>query len=198
MKEIRLVQKKAKDMLIAAYDDSDIAEGQIEYLLENILENEHIIKDDTLIDTIHNLHLEGLSGDEVAKKLQEVGVYEEVEKAVQDSAYGDSDLYQMIWDDEASTLGETLAEKSPDGYWKVEGRNLGWRNQSGYMYINLKSPDDGQDFLSRVLPKTNQLSYEARDSGSSISFKVSHHDAPTGEFYDAIPMTAEQWEQEGR
>ena len=188
----RRVEAEDTEPIIAAYDESDIIEGEVHFLVGNILENEHIIDDEILWDQIKQLGLEGLSEDDIIAKLQEAGVYDQVEKAAQESAYQNSDVFQDAWDNEADLLGETLAQKSPTGLWHVEGHNLGWQRRSGEKDVVMKNPSDGKEFLSAVLPNTNQLSYKVWDDGAGISMTVWYHDAPTGSNYTAQPGMAEE------
>jgi hypothetical protein len=64
----------------------------------------------------------------------------------------------------------------------VEGRNMGWRHLSGYLGISAK---DASSFISKAFPKTSEWSLRGSfdETRKILTFTLSHHDAPTGEFY---------------
>ena len=75
------------------------------------------------------------------------------------------------------------------GTYDVEGRNMGWRSLSG----ELKAVEiNGWKDLQKILPQTNEMYIWIYDEGNGKrGMKVSHHDAPTGEFYTFIPVSGE-------
>lgn len=71
-----------------------------------------------------------------------------------------------------------------NGFYRIEGRNMGWRNRSGT--IERKRITSWQE-LSSVLPRTDDMSIEIfgkrRGRNKVLEMTVYHHDSPTGEYY---------------
>jgi hypothetical protein len=63
---------------------------------------------------------------------------------------------------------------------------MGWQSRSGEKRAKIETYDDLRD---KVLPKTSELTITmTAGEGDSIEMRVSHHDAPTGEFYTLTPI----------
>lgn len=99
-------------------------------------------------------------------------------------ACADSDLYQWEWQDLIDALTETLCEIAPDGRFRAEGRNMGWRHLSGYKDFTAM---DGRAFLRALLPNTD-CTFRIEREGQALHIRNAHHDAPTGEFYTVVPQ----------
>jgi hypothetical protein len=82
-----------------------------------------------------------------------------------------------------SDFWEILQDISPDGYFHVEGRNMGWRHLSGHADVKVNS---AIDYIERTFPKTSDWTLRGSydPSQKCLSYSLSHHDAPTGEFYE--------------
>jgi hypothetical protein len=103
-------------------------------------------------------------------------------------AYSEGYIYEWEWDYVHETLTEYMGDNT---YWKVEGRNMGWRNLSGYKYFTASS---GREMLSAILPETDLTLYVWK-VGKNLKMKVSHHDSPTGEFYEVMPLSEKEYEK---
>jgi hypothetical protein len=89
------------------------------------------------------------------------------------------------WDDFAEALDEILKKKNPEGYWKAEVKNFGWRELSGAKTFHA---ENAQQFLTRILPDT-QNTFHIYNYGKGLAINNFHHDSPTGrEWYYVTPI----------
>lgn len=135
-------------------------------------------------------------------------------------AWEDHEAAREQYDCAEDQLEEGLKEwlEGDDGedmVFYAEGRNMGWQHRSGYRYFSLYNKQ-GQVkrnaravlLLRAILPDTDchwTVTLVKPDDGRQpfLHLKVSHHDAPTGEFYDvytvAPPKPGEKvWMGKGR
>jgi hypothetical protein len=88
------------------------------------------------------------------------------EKEIEQEIYADQDFWHFRWEDFTACLASILHRKNPDGYWKAQVRNFGWRNLDGVKFLQAS---DGESFLHKILPQTRlplshlQLWQRARD-----------------------------------
>ena len=187
----RTARGEEKGQLILSYDQSDVADNQVKWLLEEPDEsNDYWMKD----EVEEAWEKAGHDADKFKALLKQEGLEGEAEEQARNSAYEDSDIYQFAWDDLKDGLTEALTAKNPNNLpWRLDGSNLGWQARSGYMYVET---NDGAEFLNKVLPKTD-VTIEVYDEGDALHFKVYHHDAPTGEHYYARPEAPKEEEDIG-
>tara|TARA_R110002012_G_scaffold272651_1_gene458267 strand:- start:772 stop:1236 length:465 start_codon:yes stop_codon:yes gene_type:complete len=63
----------------------------------------------------------------------------------------------------------------------VEGRNIGWRNRSGYKEFELIK---GEDIFKEIAPECD-LTYKIKKvKEKEYEVRISHHDSPMGEHYN--------------
>jgi|TARA_Y100000401_G_C8298907_1_gene212909 hypothetical protein len=62
----------------------------------------------------------------------------------------------------------------------VEGRNMGWRNRSGYKEFTLNK---GEDIFREIAPECDLTYYITKEKEGEYEVKISHHDSPMGEHY---------------
>jgi hypothetical protein len=93
-----------------------------------------------------------------------------------------ADLAQIAFEDFLEEFDSILHKISPSGFFFVEGRNMGWRHLSGHLDVSAK---DARSFISKAFPKTSEwkLCGSFDETRKILTFTLSHHDAPTGEFY---------------
>jgi len=187
----RTARGEEKGQLILSYDQSDVADNQVKWLMEEPDEgNDYWMKD----EVEEAWEKSGHDADKFKALLKQEGLEGEAEEQARNSAYEDSDIYQFAWDDLKDGLSEALAAKNPNNLpWRLDGSNLGWQARSGYMYVET---NNGAEFLDKVLPKTD-VTVEVYDEGDALHFKVYHHDAPTGEHYYARPEAPKEEEDIG-
>ena len=62
----------------------------------------------------------------------------------------------------------------------VEGRNIGWRNRSGYKEFELTK---GEDIFREIAPECDLTYKIEKVKEKEYKVKISHHDSPMGEHY---------------
>ncbi len=116
---------------------------------------------------------------------------EENPELSEDEAYQaacrDPFLFEDAWHHLIQDLGAVLSAISPEGRFYAQGRNLGWRQRSGY--ATFQAHDAGA-FLRKLLPDTD-CTFTIERSGGTLHITNYHHDAPTGEFYTVTAAESE-------
>jgi hypothetical protein len=108
-------------------------------------------------------------------------------KEIEQEIYADQGFWQFRWEDFTEYLTTILKRKNPDGYWKAQVRNFGWRNLDGVKLLRAK---DGAGFLREILPQTDCHFY-IFNLGNGLAIQNFHHDSPVGnEWYYVVPTTA--------
>lgn len=104
------------------------------------------------------------------------------EKDAFEMACCDSDLISFEYDDFLADFSAILKKLSKKGRFHIEGRNMGWRHLSGELDLDV---EDAQGFIARSFPRTSEwrLQGEYDPSLKSLTYRLYHHDAPTGERY---------------
>ena len=98
-----------------------------------------------------------------------------------------NDFWHFLWEDFTEYLTTILDRKNPDGYWKAQVRNFGWRNLDG---VKILQAGDGASFLREILPKTD-CHFCIFNYGKGLAIQNFHHDSPVGnEWYYVVPTTA--------
>ena len=185
--------RKVGDKLIE-WDESSIVDGQVEYILEdpvNTLQEYHISDNKTLF----KMWLKAdESAEEFMKQVDAQNLRKELEDAVRDSVFEDSDLFAIAWDDDMAYFSEILQQKNPEGHWYVSGQEMGWQKREGYKYVDT---NDGAEFIREIAPRTSDFSFKIHDYGTDgLYIRLSHHDAPTGEHIFAVPVKPDEIERE--
>ena len=100
---------------------------------------------------------------------------EEIEKHFEDDYYiGEQHFENFYYDLEEEFdkyIGKTIC---------VEGRNMGWRNRTGYKEFELKK---GVDIFNEITPNCGLTYYITKEKEGEYEVRISHHDSPMGEFY---------------
>lgn len=94
----------------------------------------------------------------------------------------DNDIIQMEWDWLLEDFEPVLRDLSPDGWFHVEGRNMGWRRRTGWKTLRAET---AQHFFDQTLPDTD-CTFVIEREGPMLHITNYHHDAPTGEFYTVV------------
>lgn len=94
----------------------------------------------------------------------------------------DSDHIGFEYDDFLNDFSAILKKLSKTGRFHVEGRNMGWRHLSGELDLDA---NNAQLFIERSFPRTSEwtLQGEFDPALKSLTYRLYHHDAPTGEHY---------------
>lgn len=115
------------------------------------------------------------------------------EEQVRNDVYEDSDIYTWVWDDLMENLKESMQKKNPNGYWRAEVKNFGWRSQSGE--AEPFYTEDPAELLRKILPDT-QNTFKIFNFGKGYAIQNYHHDSPTGrEWYYVVPISDTEYEQ---
>jgi len=115
------------------------------------------------------------------------------EEQVRNDVYEDSDIYTWAWEDLMENLKESMAKKNPNGYWRAEVKNFGWRSSDG------SAPpfytEDPAELLRKILPDTDNT-FKIFNYGKGYAVQNYHHDSPTGrEWYYIVPISDTEYEQ---
>jgi hypothetical protein len=97
-------------------------------------------------------------------------------------AANDHELLEYEYEDFLEAFGNILGHINKDGLFFVEGRNMGWRHLSGH--LGLVAPD-ARAYIARAFPNTSQWTLKGTYDHRRrvLSYRLWHHDAPTGEHY---------------
>lgn len=175
-------QKQEKERPVVSWNTSEIVDGQVEFILNEIPEDREFIWEDD--EEIMELVAEK-GYDNFVQNLNDAGLYDSAEELAREDVYGDGDLFSSAWDDLKEYLTELIEERNPSGDWYIEGTNLGWRHQSGSKTLHAET---GEELLRGFLPDTDCIFYFYNIPNSKGFHVVNyHHDAPTGEGYDIYP-----------
>ena len=63
----------------------------------------------------------------------------------------------------------------------VEGKNMGWRNRTGYKEFELTK---GEDIFREIAPECDLTYYIEKTKENEYEVRISHHDSPMGEYYN--------------
>lgn len=176
-----LSEERQEDQAILSWDTSKIFDWQVNFILENPEDFYHIwAGDEDMMEIVDEKDFNNF-----VQNLKDAGLYEKAEDYVREEVNQDEDLYSEAYNELLSDLTELIEDRNPSGIWIAEGRNLGWRNQSGKSSFKAIT---GQEFLNNLLPDTDCTFYIYDLAGSKGFHIVNyHHDSPTGEYYDVYP-----------
>ena len=180
---------------LMAWDESEESEDRIKDVLDNIADHDYIWDNDHELMTLWESPEVNKDGKKFVTAMKKAKLYDSFEKQVRDSVYGDSDWFQDSYQSMTEQLAEVMKKKNPDGYWRGQVKNFGWRAVSGEKYFQANT---GQELLDEVLPKTDCTFYIYDFGKDGLAINNYHHDSPTGkEWYYLIPVTAAEFENKG-
>jgi len=143
---------------IMEWDEGNIVDGELEYRKEN-WKDLPLYQDDAECPT---------------------------EEKIREDIYQDTTLFEWEWEDFKNLLTEKMKKKNPDGYWKANVSNFGWRNLDGHKYL---FADTGEKLIREVLPQCD-CTFRFFNYGRGLAMQNFHHDSPTGnEWYYIMPIT---------
>jgi hypothetical protein len=150
--------KTIKKQPIAFYDISRYIESQIDYYVKE--------KDwfKETYYTFNDIDIEDIT-------------YEQIENTV----WEDSMLYEIHYENLIEDINWEF--KNKEGMLvKVEGSNMTWRNLKGTKEFILNEPTD---ILNEIIPtNTDYCFYLDKINDNEYEVVLSHHDSPTGEYYN--------------
>ena len=189
--------------MIASYDEGDIAQAQIEYYKEDILEKDFVFDDNEEImeiaDQVKDMTYPQ-AHTEFWKRVKDAGLEDELNELIEKSVYDDTDMYTFAWEDFQENLTQAMQEVNPSNEWYAKGEDMGWQNQSGEADV---TASNAEELLEKIAPRISQYSiWVWKDGAHKLRIKLSHHDSPMGEYYYLSPakedLSIEEWEQRWR
>ena len=153
--------KTEKNIFVAKYDFADYLDNQIEYF-----------KDDRSEFVVSILCDEERDPESVTD--------EEIENRFYDDYYlADihfEDFTYMLEDEFTQHIGKEV---------EVVGKNMGWRNRTGYKWFTINKPID---VFREIAPKNCELTFKVEKvkghNHTLYEIRISHHDSPMGEYYE--------------
>ena len=101
------------------------------------------------------------------------------DKEIEDHFYNDCYVYETHREQFLYDLNEEFMDYV-DCEIHVEGRNMGWRNRTGYKEFTLKR---GEDIFYQIVPECDLTYYIEKVKEKEYEVKIFHHDSPMGENY---------------
>lgn len=99
----------------------------------------------------------------------------------------DCETDEFEYDYQIDNLQSVISNKKNfTGYWYITGENMGWRNLSGYKYLQA---DNAKDLIYGIVPDCD-YSLTIWNDKKGYKAKLSHHDSPTGETYYIKPISS--------
>ena len=158
MKTQELKTTELLPTLVAKYDFADYLYNQIEYFKDD--------KQEFLVS---------ICGDE-ERDPESVS-----DQEIEDRFYDDYYLSDLHWEDFEQRLDDEFNQHIGKEV-RVEGSNMGWRNRSGYKEFTINKPID---VFREIAPENCELTYKIEKlSENKYDIIISHHDSPTGEYYE--------------
>lgn len=119
--------------------------------------------------------------DSRAQDFLESGIAETESEAFEMASL-DHEFLGFEFEDFLESFTGILHHISPKGRFFVTGENMGWRHLSGAAIIEAQ---DAGSFIARAFPKTSEWILRGHFDRQHriLTYTLSHHDAPTGEFY---------------
>ena len=97
----------------------------------------------------------------------------------------DEDDTWVEWENFKLVLDGILHQKNPDGYYRVEAKNLGWNRRSGYKYAEINRASD----LVNALGIADSTIEVRRYHNKGLFIRAKNHDNPVnGDEYYLIPV----------
>ena len=89
------------------------------------------------------------------------------------------------WENFEFLVNGVLHKKNPDGYYKIEARNMGWNRRSGYKYAEINRASD----LVNALGIAESMIEVRRYHNKGLFIRAKNHDNPVnGDEYYLIPV----------
>lgn len=100
---------------------------------------------------------------------------------IEEHFWGDYYIGELHWEDFTFFLDEEFKQYiGKDVY--VEGKNMGWRNRTGYKEFTINK---AIDMFREIAPENCDLTYKMEKvKEGEYEVRISHHDSPMGEYYN--------------
>lgn len=100
--------------------------------------------------------------------------------------YEDAYYWSDEWDHFTEWLGELMGEQE---YWRDDATHMGWQARTGYKVFKAET---GNEFIRAISPDT-ECSYTITPHYKGFKIRISHHDAPMGEYHTIRPITEKNY-----
>ena len=101
------------------------------------------------------------------------------DKEIEKHFYNDYYIDELHWEYFRESLKEEFKKYIGKTIY-VEGRNIGWRNRTGWKEFELT---DTIQIFNEIAPECDLSYYITKEKEGEWEVRVSHHDSPMGEFY---------------
>ena len=102
------------------------------------------------------------------------------DKEIEEYFYNDYYIGEEHYQDFLYQLEEEFTDYIGQDVY-VEGRNMGWRNQSGYTTFEMEFADD---VFKKIIPECNLTYSMEKVKDKEYEVRIAHHDSPMGEMYN--------------
>ncbi len=99
----------------------------------------------------------------------------------------DSDYWQNEWQFFVEALTEMMDGRE---YWRDDASNMGWMSREG---VKVFKATNGQQLIEAISPNTD-CHYTINTHYSGFKIRISHHDAPMGEYHTIRPINQKTYE----
>ena len=101
------------------------------------------------------------------------------DKEIEEHFYNDCYLYEIHREQFLNDMNEEFMDYIDDEVY-IEGRNMGWRNRTGYKEFTLER---GEDIFYKIIPDCDLIYSIEKVKEKEYQVRISHHDSPMGEHY---------------
>ena len=98
---------------------------------------------------------------------------------IEDHFNNDEYLYEIHREQFLNDLNDEFMDYI-DSEVHIEGKNMGWRNRTGYKEFTLER---GEDIFYKIIPDCDLTYYIEKVKEKEYEVRISHHDSPMGEYY---------------
>lgn len=102
------------------------------------------------------------------------------DKEIEDHFYNDEYLWETHKEQFLYDLNEEFMEYVDCDVY-VEGKNMGWRNLTGWKEFTLER---GEDMFYKLIPDCDLTYKIEKVKEKEYKVRISHHDSPMGEYYN--------------
>lgn len=107
----------------------------------------------------------------------------------QEAIYEDTDYWDREWDFFCEELTDLMNGRE---YWRDDASRIGWLSRTGYKVFKA---ENAMELIRAISPDTD-CSYTITPYYKGFKVRLSHHDAPTGEYHVIRSISEEAYEKE--
>lgn len=163
-------------------DSEDYPQQELNILIEKGLD----INENTTLDDVLEFFDYNIKSMDIVPTFK-IKVIEIVERGI---VYKMDDPFSSFYDFEkgefAKQVFEILKDEDYSNTWIIKGRNMGWRNLSGYSIFTCYDGDLPDTLIKKLSINgdyTLKIYKNQGDKDTPMTAVLYHHDSPTGEYY---------------